>query len=1168
MPDLNQKLGFDASGAVKSLGDLAAALGNANQALINFNNSANKSGSKLPGNAKKTAAATKDLTVSFKTLFRVFQAQVFIRGFNAITSSIKEAITEAVKFRLRIAEIQSIGHDLGQTNDQLSDSVLRLSASLGKSAEDVAEGLYQVLSNQVVEASEAIGFLEKAQKLAIVTHGETKDAVNALSSVINSYGLSAGDAEHVTGTLFKTVELGRLRLADIANILGRVTPLTAEMGVKWEEAAAAIATMTRSGVKADTAVTQLRAVMQKIIKPTEDMKLQFREWGVKDGPDAIKTFGGLTGLLKKMAQETGGSSSEMAQYFRRVRAVVGVLGILNNDGETMVETLDEITKATNASVKAWDEYSATDAHKLTVAWQTLKVAAIDVGEALLPALTTAAEATGHWLGLIGDGIKEIRHEWSDASRIADENADRTKKAMEEIETAATEAANAQREANQDLEQFTRQMLSGLQQDWNQYADSAERAGDRVTNTFKSFTDDIAKQYADSFKGLEKFINDAKGISQEVTDTISEIDQKADERNHARRLRNANSEWERKKILASRFYKFENEVALQVMKGIQDERTKDATIDKIESARKIASEQELAAEKAGHFQDAENARSSLRNLDRLEKATAKAYLESRTSALGKAKEELAVHKQRLSEVKSITDQIVEQQKLLAKERDPDLQARTKAQIKKLTDELAKLQFTDLQKKFLDSLGIPNTIDEVNQQMTEGLEVRIKKVSVDFAAIQEQFDKDVVRIKAVVEIEDFEKLGAELGVDFQADDSAIERRNKVYEAAVETLKNNQQEVTALQAAEKLVDVEVKNVNAALKQGVIDKRAMNAEIAEEIGLVSGLATAWQSLFFSREAIESKIAEKTKEATDTVQERWRGYTDTLDLIRRIRDSIVDGNEVSQDAVNSVKLRIERLREEGKITSENAALLRTGVAGLDALLKQQNIVRERRNELEELNNGAAERAVELYNRAADGIIRTKDELKNTNTALNTAQTTTTQVATNAANAATNMGRVSTSASDTANSSQLAATNVNTLATNTGSAISQANALAIAAAKVADEFERAARAQAAAGAATAYFGGPTSYFADGGLARGQDTQPAMLAKGERVTDAKNSARFASELNAMNLGSQPVYREQGGSVTNVGDVNVTVNGGDSSQQTVREIGQQLRRELQRGTIKLR
>jgi hypothetical protein len=38
-------------------------------------------------------------------------------------------------------------------------------------------------------------------------------------------------------------------------------------------------------------------------------------------------------------------------------------------------------------------------------------------------------------------------------------------------------------------------------------------------------------------------------------------------------------------------------------------------------------------------------------------------------------------------------------------------------------------------------------------------------------------------------------------------------------------------------------------------------------------------------------------------------------------------------------------------------------------------------------------------------------------------------------------------------------------------------------------------------------------------------------------------------------------------TNVGDINVNVKGGDTSEQTVRNIASSLRREIQRGTVRL-
>ena len=38
--------------------------------------------------------------------------------------------------------------------------------------------------------------------------------------------------------------------------------------------------------------------------------------------------------------------------------------------------------------------------------------------------------------------------------------------------------------------------------------------------------------------------------------------------------------------------------------------------------------------------------------------------------------------------------------------------------------------------------------------------------------------------------------------------------------------------------------------------------------------------------------------------------------------------------------------------------------------------------------------------------------------------------------------------------------------------------------------------------------------------------------------------FAAQLVAMNAGIKPVFRSEGGQTTNIGDINVSVTGGDS------------------------
>jgi hypothetical protein len=91
-----------------------------------------------------------------------------------------------------------------------------------------------------------------------------------------------------------------------------------------------------------------------------------------------------------------------------------------------------------------------------------------------------------------------------------------------------------------------------------------------------------------------------------------------------------------------------------------------------------------------------------------------------------------------------------------------------------------------------------------------------------------------------------------------------------------------------------------------------------------------------------------------------------------------------------------------------------------------------------------------------------------------------------------------------------------------------------------------------------------SYFASGGFARGTDTIPAMLTKGEYVVNAKSTKQFYSQLVAMNSGRQPIYRQEGGPVTNISVGDINVQGGKNPAQTGRQIVGVIRRELRRGT----
>jgi hypothetical protein len=119
-----------------------------------------------------------------------------------------------------------------------------------------------------------------------------------------------------------------------------------------------------------------------------------------------------------------------------------------------------------------------------------------------------------------------------------------------------------------------------------------------------------------------------------------------------------------------------------------------------------------------------------------------------------------------------------------------------------------------------------------------------------------------------------------------------------------------------------------------------------------------------------------------------------------------------------------------------------------------------------------------------------------------------------------------------------------------------------------DALAALAEAQAAAGGGGGGFASRGRYFAGGGQARGTDTIPAMLTKGEIVMNAGASRQFFSQLMAMNAGVQPAFLSKGGQAggNTFGDINVNVSNNGPGNIDARAIAQGIQREMRRNTIR--
>lgn len=299
--------------------------------------------------AQKTKRSSQIMVLSWQSVIRVFVLQGIHSAISAMTQALTDGAAAAREYEISLGEIQTISRDLNLTIDEISERVRKVSEDFGIPLETVAEGTYQTLSNQVADAAQTFEFLEDASALAVGAVTDLDSSVNLLSSVINSYNLNARDADEVSGKLFKTIELGRIRGEEFANTYGRVLVLASQLGISFDEVNAAMATFTVSGLRANEAMTLSTNIMLKLIRPTDALKARMDELGVTTAEAGIQAFG-FQGFLQEITKESGNSASAVGELFGRIRAVRGVLGITSKQAETYAKNLELISKAGEADI--------------------------------------------------------------------------------------------------------------------------------------------------------------------------------------------------------------------------------------------------------------------------------------------------------------------------------------------------------------------------------------------------------------------------------------------------------------------------------------------------------------------------------------------------------------------------------------------------------------------------------------------------------------------------------------------------------------------------------------------------------------------------------------------------------------------------------------------------
>jgi len=204
------------------------------------------------------------------------QAGLASAALGAITFKAAEAARE---YDAALNKFNTIANETTGTINEQKRAFRELTDTL-KNGVTEAEALnagYEVLSSGYQNLADVTGILEVSQKAAVGGFSNLKTVADAVTTVLNVYGDTYGEAATVTekandilSQAITVQNLGKITVDEYAQSIGILAPTAKAANVSLAEMNAAIALSTSRGIAATTSIRGFRQLLVNLIRPTDE----------------------------------------------------------------------------------------------------------------------------------------------------------------------------------------------------------------------------------------------------------------------------------------------------------------------------------------------------------------------------------------------------------------------------------------------------------------------------------------------------------------------------------------------------------------------------------------------------------------------------------------------------------------------------------------------------------------------------------------------------------------------------------------------------------------------------------------------------------------------------------------------------------------------------------
>lgn len=313
------------------------------------------------------------------------------------------AIREGGRFSDAFQEIATLIDAPAEAIDGFRQNILDYSKDSTASIQDINAAVYSAISAGV-DYSKSLDVLSTSEKLSVAGKANLEATTRLLASTLNAYGEEAEQASRYSDVFFKTVKLGQTTIPELADSLAQVTGIASGANVPIETLMASIAALTATGAPTTQAITQIKAALSAIQKPSSEAAKLAADLGLSFNATALQSKG-FEGVLQEVYRATGGNAEQLAVLFGSVEALNAVQVLGADRAGKFAAALREMAEAAGATEKAYAKMAENFALVNQNLFNNIQAVLIEIGSKLLPGYFDAAQGIKSVVQAISDGIK-------------------------------------------------------------------------------------------------------------------------------------------------------------------------------------------------------------------------------------------------------------------------------------------------------------------------------------------------------------------------------------------------------------------------------------------------------------------------------------------------------------------------------------------------------------------------------------------------------------------------------------------------------------------------------------------------------------------------------------------------------------------------------------------